>query len=160
VSRSDDAAHSTQRYRERLGPPWWLWLAAFIAAASLFIAYAAATTAAIGAVVGIVAFIVQAALLQASATTISIEDGQLTAGSASIPVEWLAAPTALTRDEAAALRGRDADPRAWMVLRGWIPEAVRVDVTDPDDDTPYWYLSSRHAVELSSAIATAQRAAG
>ena len=39
----------------------------------------------------------------------------------------------------------------WL-LRSWIPTAVRVDLNDPDDPTPYWFISTRKPVELVRAL--------
>lgn len=45
-----------------------------------------------------------------------------------------------------------ADARAWKVIRAWIPAGVRVDIVDKDDQTPYWYVSSRRADELARVL--------
>ena len=42
-------------------------------------------------------------------------------------------------------------PRAYLLLRPWLPRAVRVDLDDPRDPTPYWYVSSRHPDRLAAA---------
>ncbi len=46
-----------------------------------------------------------------------------------------------------------------MVLRGYVPTAVRVEVTDPQDPTPYVYLSTRHPQRLVEALASARESA-
>jgi hypothetical protein len=45
-----------------------------------------------------------------------------------------------------------------MLLRGYIPTAVRIEITDPEDPTPYIYLSTRDPKALAAAL-TAVRAA-
>lgn len=45
-----------------------------------------------------------------------------------------------------------ADARAWKVVRAWIPDGVRVVVSDENDPTPYWYVSSRHPAKLADAL--------
>jgi hypothetical protein len=40
--------------------------------------------------------------------------------------------------------GRDADARAYLLLRPYLKRAVRVEITDPADPTPYWLVSTRH----------------
>lgn len=42
-----------------------------------------------------------------------------------------------------------------MLLRGYIPTAVRVEVTDPEDPTPYLYLSTRQPERLVAALRSA-----
>ena len=55
----------------------------------------------------------------------------------------LGRPRCWTPEEARAWRTYKADPRAFMLLRSYIPTALRVEVTDPEDPTPYVYLSTR-----------------
>jgi hypothetical protein len=79
-------------------------------------------------------------------------DGTLQAGSAALPAVALGAAQPLDRERARALRTYEADPRAFMLLRSYIPTAVRVDVVDPADPTPYLYLSSRRPKQLAAAV--------
>ena len=85
--------------------------------------------------------------------------GSLVAGDARIPVSALGEARALDAEEARAWRSYKADPRAHMLLRAYVPTAVRVDVTDPEDPTPYVYVSTRRPEALVEALAAA-RAAG
>ena len=48
--------------------------------------------------------------------------------------------------------GRDADARAFLLVRPYISTGVRITIDDPGDPTPYWLLSSRRAVELAAAL--------
>ncbi|GLV74094.1 hypothetical protein Shyhy02_20960 [Streptomyces hygroscopicus subsp. hygroscopicus] len=45
-----------------------------------------------------------------------------------------------------------------MLLRSYIPTALRVEVTDPEDPTPYVYVSTRNPEALAAAL-TAVRSA-
>jgi hypothetical protein len=47
--------------------------------------------------------------------------------------------------------------RAFMLLRGYVPTAVRVEVSDPDDPTPYLYLSTRRPEQLARVLGHAGR---
>ena len=42
------------------------------------------------------------------------------------------------------LLGQDAEPLAFVIMRPWISGGVRIDLADPADPTPYWFISSRH----------------
>lgn len=139
-------------YHERLAAPWWLWLAGAALAATLGIAYAAPFAAAIGLLVFAVTMAIIAVALLRSAPVVDVSDGMLHAGVAVLPLHHVGAVTPLDAEAATRLRGSDADPFAWMLLRGWIPTAVRIDVDDPDDDTPYWYVSTRHPHTLALAL--------
>ncbi|GAA2499113.1 DUF3093 domain-containing protein [Streptomyces thermolineatus] len=83
---------------------------------------------------------------------IRVVAGSLVAGSARLPASALGAVEVLDEEEALAWRRHRADPRAFMLLRGYIPTAVRVEVDDPDDPTPYLYLSTRDPQRLAAAV--------
>lgn len=76
----------------------------------------------------------------------------LVAGEARIPVKALGEPEVLDAEEARAWRLHKADPRAFMLLRAYIPTAVKVEITDPADPTPYAYLSTRDPEALKAAL--------
>ncbi|MFD7340786.1 DUF3093 domain-containing protein [Streptomyces violascens] len=76
----------------------------------------------------------------------------LVAGEARIPTKALGEPEILDAEEARAWRLHKADPRAFMLLRAYIPTAVKVKITDPADPTPYAYLSTRDPEALKAAI--------
>lgn len=79
-------------------------------------------------------------------------DGLLKAGSATLPTYALGPAVALDAEQARALRTYEADPRAFLLLRSYIPTAVRVEVVDPADPTPYLYLSSRRPKQLAAVV--------
>lgn len=138
-------------YVERVAVParWWalagltvLALGAVSAALPLWLFLA---IPAIGAVALAVA-------LRSSTLDVVVDHEGLTAGPARLPWTAIGRVDPLDPDTAAALRTRDADPRAYLALRGFVPTAVRVEVADDTDPTPYWYVSTRHPVELAAAL--------
>ncbi|MDJ1130838.1 DUF3093 domain-containing protein [Streptomyces iconiensis] len=84
--------------------------------------------------------------------------GSLVAGDARIPLSALGTAEALDAEEAIAWRRHKADTRAHMVLRSYVPTAVRIEVTDPEDPTPYIYVSTRHPENLVAALRSAREA--
>lgn len=141
------------RFEERLWAPRWMWVAAALATLTMGVAYGVP----LGPRWGAVAFVVVGAglawLLIGSATRIQVSSAGLAAGRALLPPPAVGAATPLDADAAEALRGREADARAYLVLRGWVRTAVRVEVADPADPTPYWYVSTRRPEELAAALA-------
>lgn len=144
-------------YDERLHVPlrWWVqgtmlvatfWLA-FIVVLAPAVAWAASGVLLAGTV---------ALLLGYGAARIRVADGMLLAGRARIPVHLLAEPTALDAETTRLLAGRNADARAFFLLRPYLKRAVRVAVEDPADPTPYWLLSTRHPERLAGALTTAR----
>ncbi|MFE2285270.1 DUF3093 domain-containing protein [Streptomyces sp. NPDC059443] len=87
---------------------------------------------------------------------VRVVGGALAAGEARIPVTALGDPEALEPEEARAWRTYKADMRAFMLMRSYVTTAVRVEVTDPTDPTPYVYVSTREPQALVAAIRAAQ----
>ncbi|MEV1045815.1 DUF3093 domain-containing protein [Streptomyces sp. NPDC049916] len=83
---------------------------------------------------------------------IRVVAGALVAGDARIPLSALGEPEALDAEEARAWRTYRADARAFMLMRSYVETAVRVEVTDPQDPTPYIYLSTRDPRGLAAAL--------
>jgi hypothetical protein len=54
--------------------------------------------------------------------------------------------------------GPAADARAYLLLRPYLKRAVKVQITDPADPTPYWLVSSRHPEALAGALNAARTA--
>jgi hypothetical protein len=79
--------------------------------------------------------------------------GALVAGEAKVPLSALGRAVALDPEEALAWRRHKADTRAFMLLRSYVPTAVKVEVADPQDPTPYLYLSTRQPEALLAALA-------
>jgi hypothetical protein len=143
-------------YDERLHVPlrWWVqaimflatvWLA-FAVALPLSVAWAATAVITAGAV---------ALLLGYGSARVRVEGGVLHAGRARIPVSMLADPTPLDREATRLLAGRDADARAFLLLRPYLKRSVRIEVTDPQDPAPYWLVSTRRPEELAGALVAA-----
>jgi len=85
-----------------------------------------------------------------------VRDGVLTAGRARISTGHVGEVTALDATAAHRLAGRDADARAYLLLRPYLRRAVRVDIADPADPTPYWLLGTRHPARLATALVSAR----
>ncbi len=144
-------------YRERLTPPWWAWLLAGFWALTLAIAYGYAIVPAAGIAVGGAAFALAALGFARASTAVVVDDDGLTAGAAHLP--WGAVGTVTVLDAAAAKhrRGVGGDPRAFLLLRGWISTAVTVGVVDPGDPTPYWFVSTRAPLRLAETLESSPR---
>lgn len=141
-------------FRERLHVPlrWWLITTAFVAtlwlAFEVSIPYPAVLWAATAAMVLGAA----ALLIGYGAAEVAVRDGVLRAGRAHIPAELLGEPTVLDAEATRLQTGRDADARAYLLLRPYVRGSVRVIVCDPDDPTPYWLVSTRRPERLAAAL--------
>ncbi len=142
-----------QPYEERLTAPrsWWL-IAALVGVAMALILLPLGTVPMLGGLVGGAA-LASIAVSSYGSARIRVVGGALVAGDAKIPVTALGTAEVLDAEEARAWRTHKADTRAFMLLRGYIPTALRVEVTDPADPTPYVYLSTRSPERLAAALA-------
>jgi hypothetical protein len=86
---------------------------------------------------------------------VSVVQGQLRAGRARIPVQLLTDPEPLDAADTKRVAGVDADARAYLLLRPYVPTSLRVRVVDPADPTPYWLLSTRHPALLADDLGRA-----
>lgn len=145
-------------FRERLHAPWWAWPVAGFWALTLGVAYGSAISAPVGLGVGLLAFGLASAGLIRAAVIVAVDVDGLHVGRALLPPSCLGPVEVLDRSAARRRRGQGADPRAFLLLRGWIAEAVVVAVVDDHDPTPYWFVSSRRPAELAGAIEAVARA--
>ena len=146
--------------RERLRVPASWWLFASFGVLMLFLAYDVAlgrTPALITAALMMLAVAVW--LLAQGWTVVSAEADGFRAGSAHLPAWAIGSVEVLDRNEMAAARGAQADPRAFYVIKGYVRSGVRVWVDDPDDPVPYWVVSSRHPQQLAAGVVAARDAA-
>ena len=78
--------------------------------------------------------------------------GWIRAGRASIETHFVGTAESLDAERTRLVAGRDADARAFLVLRPYLHRAVRIEITDPADPAPYWLVSSRRPEALAGAL--------
>jgi len=147
----------TTRYSERLTVPWWSWPPALLAAAVL----AAEVWMGAG---GLRAWVPFAVLLPLTAVVmIALSRIRVTVTATEFEVDDARLPLAVIKDvvalDAAGKRevlGVGAHPLAFVIQRPWIGGAVQVLLDDPADPTPFWVVSTRHPVELTTALLAAR----
>jgi hypothetical protein len=143
-------------FDERLTVPRRWWLMALMGVALLGVALAPLGPVAVLCGVAAGGALCAVALSTYGSARIRVAGGALIAGQARVPLSALGEARALDADEARAWRTHRADARAHMLLRAYIPTAVRIEVTDPDDPTPYLYLSTREPHRLTAALVSAR----
>lgn len=144
------------RFHERLTPPplWWA-IGGLVA-----LTFPVAVLFYLGPLWAIAIAVVAAGLLVAvlvglAAIRIRLDDTWLRVGRAQIELRYLSAGVALDADRTRARAGVDADARAYLVLRPYIPTAVEITLADPDDRVPYWLVSTRRPRALAAALSDA-----
>ncbi|MCX5051565.1 MULTISPECIES: DUF3093 domain-containing protein [unclassified Streptomyces] len=149
---------SATPYEERLTAPrsWWF-ISFLVGLAMALVLLPFGTLPLLGGLVGGTAATAVMASSYGS-VRIRVVGGSLIAGEAKIPVTALGEAEVLDQEEARAWRTYKADTRAFLLLRAYIPTALRVMVTDPEDPTPYLYLSTREPERLAEALKAAREA--
>lgn len=140
-------------YDEHLRVPLRWWVQATMLLASLWLAMVVALPSSVAlAIAGVGGVLLAAALMSFGSARISVRDGVLYAGRARIACVHLGQIDALDPEASRRVAGRDADARAYLVLRPYLKRAVRIEITDPADPVPYWLVSSRHPEDLARAL--------
>ncbi len=91
-------------------------------------------------------------LMFAKSARIEVDPEYLSVSNAKIERSFVSNVQAVPTDEAFAERGRNLDSRAWIHFQGSVKTLVKVTISDPDDETPYWLFSSRKPEELKKAL--------
>lgn len=140
-------------YRERLHIPWWWALIGALFIASIAVAVVAYLPLPLGLTLsGLAAVAVVLGLIAYSRTLLTVDDTAFRAGRNVLEGRYIGGATPFDGHAARQAVGVDADHRAFLFTRPFVPAIVRVDVDDAADPHPYWLVSTRHPQELARAI--------
>jgi hypothetical protein len=140
-------------YRERLSVPVRWWFIAVVAVVTLFVITAVPAGLIAGtAVGGVSAVLLLVLFLRYGGALVEVDAEKFRAGRATIDRAYLGKAVALSGEDARNAFGRDCDSKAYLVLRSYLPGAVRVELTDPSDPTPYWLVATKHPEQLAAAL--------
>lgn len=141
------------RYRERLGVPLRWWVQGTMLVATFWLALVVAVPGGLAWVITAAAMLlVAAALISYGSVQVVVDGGELHAGRARIPLSQLGTAVALDAEATRRTAGRDADVRAYLLMRPYLKRSVKVVVSDPADPAPYWLISSRRPDRLVAAL--------
>jgi len=147
-------------YRERLSVPIRWWAQGTMLVASLWLAVIVAVPGAVAwAVTGAAVALMTALFLTYGAALVSVEDGWFRAGRARVELRFVGEVVPLDAEATRLVAGRDADARAYLLLRPYRKKAVKVSLRDPADPTPYWLVSTRRPDALAAALTRAVESA-
>jgi hypothetical protein len=145
-------------HREHVGQPVWLWALGLVITASVAFAYLGFVGPVWAGLILVVSTGVLAWLLWNARILVAVDDDAFVAGPARLPLEFVGEVTPLDAANTRRVSGVDADARAFLLLRGSVHTAVRVEVDDPADPTPYWLVSTAHPDRLAAALVAARDA--
>lgn len=140
-------------FRERLRVPlrWWVLGGLMVFTFWLAMVVAIPPTAA-WAISAFFTVVLATGLTFYGSASIVIHDAEFRAGRAKIGAQFIGDVLALDATATRQWSGPLADARAFLLLRPYLGCAVRVDINDPQDPTPYWLVSTRRPAELAAAL--------
>jgi hypothetical protein len=140
-------------HHERLSVPLRWWVQGTMLVATFWLAFVVSTPAVVAwSATGVLLLAMVALFRGYGSPRVDVEGGWLQAGRARISGEYLGGAEPLDPDATRRVAGREADARAFLLLRPYLKRAVRVTVRDDRDPTPYWLVSSRDPEHLAAAI--------
>ena len=143
-------------FAERLSVPLRWWAQGTMLVATLWLALVVAVPLTVAwTVTGVALALMVALFVSYGAARITVDSEVFRAGRAHISTDHVGTVTALDADAMRLQAGRDADARAFLLLRPYLKRGVRVDLTDPSDPAPYWLISSRRPDQLAAALTKA-----
>lgn len=149
--QQDNHLNDSVLYRERLNPTavvWMLTVAVSFVPSVIFVPI----DIVIGIIASIITLLVLIFAMIASTPTILVTPTSLRVGRAQIDRTYLGRVDAFRKEEATAQRGPDLHGLTHLCIRGWIDAVVKIEITDSEDRTPHWLVSSRHPDELAELL--------
>ncbi|MGH3250289.1 MAG: DUF3093 domain-containing protein [Trebonia sp.] len=107
-------------------------------------------------VIGILAVIVAAFLINWSSATIEVTGAVLRVGRDTLALSEADEVIPLDERQATAMRGPRLDPAAHILLRPYVKRAVYIGLAASGGGVPYWLVATRHPDELAAAIECAR----
>ena len=139
-------------YKEVIRAP--LWLVAFVY--FLFLSLVLSVWAALGNTPALITFgsltLWLIVLFFKTSLKIEVDQTHLRVGGASIEHKYIGEVTVLSSSEVKLIRTRDADPLAYLAIRFWSSKAIKLQVSDARDKTPYWLITTNNGQELLKAL--------
>jgi hypothetical protein len=96
--------------------------------------------------------IVIVAIARRTPLKIRVDGEWLIIGKAKIESKYISSIEVLDVEEMSRLRTRDANPSAYLDLRFWVREGIKIDLSDSRDYTPYWLISTSHGAAIKAAL--------
>lgn len=91
-------------------------------------------------------------VLVSASPVIEVSNETLKAKNAVIERKFLGEVTVIPKTEVFEELGQKLDARAWLAIQASVKGLVKVEITDPQDPTPYWLISTRNPEVLAKAL--------
>jgi len=106
----------------------------------------------LGVFIGVFGTVLVIALLILLSPVIELTADTLRVGKAMIPTSALGLATPIRASDAFAERGPKLNARAFIKFQPTVKTLIKIEITDPQDPTPYLLFSTRRAEILANAI--------
>lgn len=103
----------------------------------------------IGLVIGVLVVITIWILLILRAPKIELSQLELKVGRVAISRNLIGEAEIISKDRIFLERGPKLNPGAHKVFQGSVKSAIKLQITDPEDPTPYWLISTRKPDKLA-----------
>ena len=146
-------------YAERLGLSWLAWLGALavdaIVGFELLIGFPGLP---VWVPFAVLVPLTAAVMVRTGRIRVAVTADEFQVDDARLPLEVIGDVVALDAAGKREALGVGAHPLAFVIQRPWIGPAVQVLLDDPADPTPFWVISTRRPVELTTALLSAREA--
>ena len=106
----------------------------------------------IGLAIGVGAVLAIWALLIFRAPKIELSELELKVGRVSILRNLIGEAEVISKEGIFLERGPNLNPGAHKVFQGSVKTAIKIPITDPEDPTPYWLISTRKPDKLAELL--------
>ena len=138
-------------YKERVLPSFGTFAAIFALLPSIAIV-SEPFDVRIGLAIGVGAVIATWALLIFRAPKIELSELELKVGRVVISRNLIGDAQVISKEGIFFERGPNLDPGAYKVFQGSVKTAIKIPITDPEDPTPYWLISTRKPGKLAELL--------
>jgi hypothetical protein len=156
INRHKDLDYGVPIYQEKMNWSKSLWLFAIFMAASVSLSIWAALGNGAALAISLIQLVLLIFAAKRTALDITVTKGWLLVGPAAIERAFIHNFKALESAEFKRVRGVDADPASYLEIRFWVSTAIKIDLRDPKDKTPYWLISTNRANELAKLLNVAE----
>ena len=142
----------TKTFRERVLPSPASFLPLLLLYPSLLLVFLP-INAGFGHLLGALATLLAVFAFFLNAPVILVSGGRLSVKNARIQIGEIAKTVAIDRNEAFEERTSRLDSRAYLVIKSSVPTYLKIFLkSNPDDQTPYWLVSTRRSTELKKLL--------
>jgi hypothetical protein len=141
----------TLQFEERLYPSIGMYLAFSLLSPMVLLA-AAPFGWTLAITLGSITLIAALVLASVLSPMIVVDGDRLLAGKFSVPLSVIGAAIEIPTENLRNELGPSLDARAQLMIRGDLNTAVKIEIADENDPTPYLIVSTRRPAELVSAL--------